>query len=242
MNAPNPKLRNPKQVRNMFARVAPKYDLINRAMCFGMDKYWRKCLAKNAIVIAKKINLPILDLACGSGDVALEILKLDNSVCVVCCDLCQEMLDIAKNKIIRAGYESRVKFVCADAQNLPFDASSFSVCTISFGFRNFQNRKECLIEISRVLQDFGKILILEVARAPKIFSPIQNFFMLHCVPFIATLCGAKNKDDYKYLAKTTKEFPSQKDLILLIESSNFKNSYYKSFAFGFVALTISEKL
>lgn len=225
----------------MFARVAPKYDLINRAMCFGMDKFWRKNLAKNALCSARQSGLPVLDLACGSGDVALEILKLDPDVGVVCADLCAEMLELAKKKISAAGFQKRAEFILADARRLPFEAASFSACTISFGFRNFQNRSECLTEISRVLAPSGRLSILEVSKAPKVFEPAQRFFMCACVPAIASLCGAKNKADYKYLAKTTMEFPSQPELFKMLRASNFKNPRSKYFAFGFVALTISER-
>ena len=96
--APNSKQRDPRQVSEMFARVAPKYDMINRAMCFGMDKFWRKNLAKNALSIARQSGQPVLDLACGSGDVALEILKLAPDVRVVCTDLCAEMLGLPRKK------------------------------------------------------------------------------------------------------------------------------------------------
>lgn len=243
METPNSKIRDPKDVRDMFARVAPKYDLINRTMCFGLDKLWRKALAKSALKAAKKSqNSKILDLACGSGDTALEILSLDDSASVVCCDLCQEMLTLAEQKITASGFAKRAQFVCADAQNLPFKNGEFGACTISFGFRNFQKRKECLAEISRTLAPNGEVLILEVARAPRIFEWAQNLFMANFVPLAAKLCGAKNIDDYRYLAKTTREFPPQKELKKLIESSNFKNTRRKAFAFGFVALTISEKL
>lgn len=240
--APNSKQRDPRQVSEMFARVAPKYDLINRAMCFGMDKFWRKNLAKNALCIARRSGLPVLDLACGSGDVALEILRLAPDVRVVCADLCPEMLELAKKKISAAGFLKRAEFILADARRLPFESSSFSACTISFGFRNFQNRGECLAEISRVIAPGGRLSILEVAKAPKVFEPAQRFFMCACVPAIASICGAKNKADYKYLAKTTMEFPSQPELFNMLRDSNFKNPRSKYFAFGFVALTISERV
>lgn len=232
--------RNPNRVREMFARVAPSYDKINRAMTLGLDKIWRNCLAESAILSAKKSQKPILDLACGSGDVALSILKKYPQAKLICCDLCEEMLEIAKVKIAKAGFEKNVEFVCADASKMPFESNSFCACTISFGFRNFQDRAACLKEISRVLENDGSLLILEVARAPKCFSAIQNFFMESIMPNIAKIFGGE-KADYIYLAKTTREFPNKHELKKLIESNGFKNTKSKSFAFGFTALTISEK-
>lgn len=238
--APNPKTRKPREVREMFARIAPGYDKINRAMTFGLDLLWRKSLARRAAAAAEGSALPVLDLACGSGDAALAVLKASPSAKIVCCDLCPEMLAEAERKIAAAGFKSRASFVLADAQNMPFAASSFCACAIAFGFRNFQNRKECLLEIRRVLADSAPLIILEVARAPKIIAPAQNFFMEKIMPRIASAFGG-NIDDYKYLAKTTRDFPPQRKLESLVESCGFKDVKTRRFALGFTALTVSKK-
>lgn len=238
MSSPNPEERNPESICKMFARVSPNYDRINRAMCLGLDIIWRKALAKKAINEGNN-NLPILDLACGSGDVSLEILKRfpDKKICA--CDLCPQMLEIAKSKLENEGLDA--EYICANAENLPFEDEKFGACTIAFGLRNFQNRKKCLEEIHRVLNKDGGLFILEVARARPIFEPVQNFFMDKAVPNIAAFFGG-NKSDYAYLAKTTRSFPNRKSLESLIEECGFKNIKTQNFAFGFVALTKAFKI
>lgn len=238
MQIANPETRDPKDVGKMFARVAPSYDKINRAMCFGMDARWRKALAKSAVKCAEKGE--ILDLACGSGDVAMRILDICPEQKITCADFCPEMLELAKSKILTRNPRN-VKFEIADAAKLQFEDERFSAVAIAFGFRNFKDREICLKEISRVLKGGGKLFILEVARAPKCVEWAQNIFMEQFVPRIASRFGA-DKSDYEYLAKTTRVFPRKKELNKLIESCGFKNAKTKSFALGCVALTEAQKI
>lgn len=239
MQIASPETRNPKDVGKMFARVAPSYDKINRAMCFGMDVRWRKTLAMAAVKCAGAGE--ILDLACGSGDVAMSILGISPQQKITCADFCPEMLGLAKSKILNARSPCNVKFEIADAANLQFESEKFSAITIAFGFRNFKDREICLKEISRVLKPNGGLFILEVARAPKCIEWAQNIFMEQFVPRIAARFGG-NKSDYEYLAKTTRAFPRKKELNKLIESCGFKNAKTKTFAFGCVALTEAQKI
>ncbi|MBR6388791.1 MAG: ubiquinone/menaquinone biosynthesis methyltransferase [Opitutales bacterium] len=239
MQSANPENRDPKDVGKMFARVAPNYDKINRAMCFGLDARWRKTLAKCAVHAAA--GSPILDLACGSGDVALEILKKSPAQKIACADICPEMLGLARAKIEKNFPDAAARFEIADAENMPFESESFGACAISFGFRNFQNRQACLKEICRVLKSGAELLILEVARAPKCVEWAQNIFMEKFVPNIASALGGE-KADYEYLAKTTRNFPRQKELHALIEACGFKIAKTKKFAFGCVALSRAIKI
>lgn len=239
MQIANPDSRNPNEVSKMFARVAPSYDKINRAMCFGLDVRWRKILAKSAFDVANGDE--ILDLACGSGDVAMSILDIDPTQKITCADFCPEMLELAKSKISASCKSSNVNFEIADASKLQFADQQFSAVTIAFGFRNFKEREVCLKEIGRVLKPNGKLFILEVARAPKAIEWAQNIFMEQFVPRIASHFGA-DKSDYEYLAKTTRAFPRKKELNQLIENCGFKNTITKSFAFGCVALTQAQKI
>ena len=239
MQTANPENRDPKDVGKMFARVAPSYDKINRAMCVGLDARWRGVLARRALEAAH--GGEILDLACGSGDVALAILKRNPEQKIVCADLCGEMLALAREKIAKNFRNTKASFEIADAAALQFESGKFGACTIAFGFRNFQDRAACLKEIARVLKPGGELLILEVARAPKVFSWAQNIFMEKFVPRIAARLGGQ-KADYEYLAKTTRTFPPKKELNAMIEGCGFKVSKTKSFAFGCVALTQAQKL
>lgn len=223
----------------MFSRVAPKYDAINRAMCFGLDVLWRKALAKEALLGGGQ---KILDIACGSGDVALEIAKnsKEKNIKISALDFCPEMLDIAKEKFLKKMPNADVEFIQSDCENMPFESETFHSATISFGFRNFKNRPACLREIARILKKDGKICILEVARSPKIIEQAQNFFMEKVVPNIAALFGGI-KEDYVYLAQTTRLYPSQREIEKMLHDCGFKNAKTKKFGFGLVALTVAQK-
>ena len=230
--------REESRVKPMFARVATRYDRINAAMCFGLDRVWRGRLAKSVLLSAEK-NAPFIDIACGSGDVALALLNRGAKK-IVCADFCPEMLELAKGKATRAGFGANAEFVCADCENLPFPDAGFGGATMAFGFRNFKNRAVCLAEIFRVMKPGARLGVLEVARAPKLLRPIQNMFMRHFVPNLAKILGG-SKEDYVYLAETTRDFPDQKALKKKFESSGFVNVKSRPMAFGMVALTLAEK-
>ena len=233
MKTPDHARRDADSVREMFARVAPRYDRINRAMCFGLDSLWRRRAARAAVEGCAG-GLPVLDLACGSGDIALELLKAGPSGGVCACDLCAEMLAVAASKIGAAGFSAET--VRADAENLPFADASFGACTIGFGFRNFADRPKCLREIARVLAPGGGLFILEVARARPLFEPVQNFFMGCVVPSIAAALGG-DRGDYRYLARTTRDFPRRAELEAMLGECGFARVSTEPYAFGFVALT-----
>lgn len=222
----------------MFSRVAPKYDAINHAMCFGLDVLWRKALAKEALSEGAK---KVLDIACGSGDVSLEIARVGGkNIEITALDFCVEMLDIARKKIGQKMPTAKINFVQADCENMPFENEIFDSSTISFGFRNFKDRPSCLREIARVLKKDGVLCVLEVARSPRLIAPAQNFFMEKIVPNIAALFGGK-KEDYVYLAQTTRLYPAQDKIEEMMRNCGFKNVKTKRFGFGLIALTFAKK-
>jgi len=209
----NPNTREKEEVKKMFSRLAKNYDLANRLMCFGLDQRWRKTLAKMANKSTSA--LPILDEACGSGDVAKKILQTNKNRKVVASDFCEELLEIAKSKCKK--FSDRVNFISADCAELPFEDESFSAITIAFGFRNFQDRSRCLSELKRVLKKGEKIFILEAINSS---NSLGRFFMNNIAPIIATLTGAK-KSDYDYLAKSATLFPKTSELKKLFEKAGF---------------------
>lgn len=235
-NANDPKGRKPENVKKMFSRVAAHYDVINRAMCGGLDVIWRKRLVNAAVSGARADGeKKFLDIACGSGDVCAEFLKRDASCRVTGVDFCREMLEIARKKC--AG--ERSEFVEADCQRLPFADGTFDAATISFGFRNFNDRPACLSETARVLKAGAPLCVLEVARAEGLFEPVQKFFMCSAVPKIAKLFGGESAD-YEYLAKTTMYYPKRTEVEKMFSDAGFKNVKTRPMAFGMVAITSGE--
>ena len=230
----DPKRRDPSEVRKMFSRVAAHYDAINRAMCGGLDILWRKKLVK--LALAKKTGgNEILDIACGSGDVCAEILKQNKLCRATGADFCAEMLELARKKC-----PERTAFIEADCRQLPFESSHFDAATISFGFRNFNDRPSCLKEIARILKNGAPLCVLEVARANGFFEKLQKIFMCYIVPFVARFFGGE-KADYEYLAKTTLNYPHQAEVEKMFAEAGFKNVRTKKLAFGMVAITCGVK-
>ena len=232
--------RNPQEVKKMFSRVSRVYDIVNHAMCFGLDVLWRKRLVKESLKSTASKSPLILDMACGSGDVAIGIAKANQAAKILAADFCADMLKVARAKVLKAGFADRIEIAEADCRHLSFEDATFDAVTISFGFRNFENRKECLKELARVLKAGGKIAMLEVARANKIMQIPQEIFMGKFVPTIASICGG-NADDYKYLAKTTLEYPRNSEIKKMFEEAGFKNVKIRVMGFGLVAITSAHK-
>ncbi len=231
------KVREASSVKQMFSRVAPFYDFINRAMTFGLDIVWRKRLVR--LLELSNGDVRVIDIACGSGDVAIEIAKQNPNAKIVCSDFCVPMLEIAEAKFAKK-YPNRAEFKEADCEHLPFKNGLFDGATISFGFRNFRNRQKCLKEIARVLKTNGRLCILEVSRAEGFFRFAQKIFMGKIVPTIASVCGGI-RADYEYLAKTTLEYPSPSEVEQMFVDAGFENVSTKKMAFGLVSITSGNK-
>ena len=225
----------------MFSGVAARYDKINRAMCFGLDCLWRAALADAAIKLANSASPKIADFACGSGDVSLEIAKRAPSAEITGVDFCAEMLAIAEEKIRRAGFSDRVEFLMRDCLKCGLPAESFDSLTVSFGFRNFQDRESGLAEMARVLKKGGALCILEVSRAGGVLEAAQAFFMGRVVPTIAGVLGG-DKADYQYLAKTTLSYPHPDEIEKMLQNAGFGDVRARKFGCGLVALTTAVKI
>lgn len=220
-------------VWKMFDRISPTYDKTNRIVSFGMDQRWRKKVAE---FLPPHKNLKILDLATGTGDQALALIKSQASIqSITGIDLSFEMLEIAKRKI-----PSKMEFIRADAEKLPFKPMSFDAATFSFGIRNVTDPTRSLKEIHRVLRTKGRCLILEFSLPPK---PIRGFFLFylrHILPRIAGLIS-KNYSAYKYLNQTIEHFPSGKDFCILMKEAGFTRIREVPMNLGSVTLYVGEK-
>lgn len=232
--------RDPDEVRDMFSGVAKRYDAINCAMCMGLDRLWRRALARAALE-GLGAEPRIADFACGSGDVCIELARACPTAKITGVDFCQQMLEIAAQKIAARRLAGRIELVEADCSSTPFEAESFDALTISFGFRNFHDRQKSLSEINRILKPGGRLCILEVSRANRFFEGAQHIFMGSVVPLIAQIFGGR-RQDYQYLAKTTFAYPRPEEIRRMLSSAGFSKTRVRKFAFGLVALTISEKV
>ncbi|BAI81099.1 ubiquinone/menaquinone biosynthesis methyltransferase [Deferribacter desulfuricans SSM1] len=221
-----------KKIQGMFDSIAGKYDLLNRLLSFRRDVYWRK----KAISLLK-INegSRILDLACGTGDMLLELKKMKVKCNVIGGDFSFNMLMIAKKKL------NDLPLTCADAHFLPFKDESFDYITIAFGFRNVTDKEKGLKEMYRVLKKGGKACILEFSQPDnKFFSKVYRFYFTKVLPFIGGLISG-NRSAYEYLPDSVYKFPKKDKYEKMILSAGFKKVEFNPLTFNICDATICYK-
>ena len=189
----------------MFDRIAKRYDFMNRLISFGLDKGWRKKLLRQLGTL--QAGDQVLDLATGTGDVALAICDHAPGVSVIGVDPSEGMLTVGRKKVTQASLEARVSLETGDAQKLPFEDNQFAASCISFGIRNVPDRRKGLSEMARTTRPGGKVVILELSEPEKgMLAPFARFHIHHVVPNLgAFLSGAS---EYRYLQKSIEAFPS----------------------------------
>jgi len=218
----------------MFSSIAPRYDLLNHILSFGLDKGWRRRVASET----KKVDCQkILDVCTGTGDTAIELgRQWKGNVHIEAIDFSQELINIGRKKIKQARLNSTISFGKSNAEALPYKDEQFDVVTITFGLRNIMNRIQALKEFHRVTKPGGMFLCLEFSQpAHRVFSTLYSFYLIKLVPLIAVALGS-NPDAYRYLGMTIKDFPTPRKLGQLIESAQWKDTTHVSLAGGIVAL------
>ena len=222
----------------MFDRISSHYDRVNRILSFGMDRGWRRSVSR--FLPAGK-NLRLLDLATGTGDQLIALFESGASIGAASgIDLSTEMLEIAKKKVYDKAYWSKIEWLRADAEALPFPDGSFDAATFSFGIRNVPDPAKSLREIERVLKSRGRCLILEFSLPPR---PIQGLYLLYLRHLLPRIGGFVSKVPaaYRYLDETIETFPSGSHFCRLLEKAQFQNVSAHRMAFGAVTLYIGEK-
>lgn len=191
------------RIEAMFDDIAPRYDLLNRVLSFGIDRFWRR---KAVDLLRHEQPARILDIATGTGDLAVEALRLDPKK-IVGVDLSERMLALAREKVARLGESERVEFRQADAARLPYSDRQFHAVFIAFGARNFEDLHRCLVEIRRVLRPGGTLVVLEFGRP--IHFPVKQLHSLYTCHVLPRVGGAlsHNDDAYRYLPETIATFP-----------------------------------
>ena len=225
-------VRKPEAIRAMFASVAPRYDLLNRVLSLRQDVRWRRFL------VGALRHAPIgdvLDLACGTGDVALAI----DGRAVVGADFCFDMLTLARGKAARLAH--RLPLATADALALPFRGGSFAAVTIAFGVRNFADLDLGLEEIRRVLQSDGVLAVLEFQRPGR---PGMAFFLAVWNRAVVRPVGRLLSHDggaYAYLPASVATFPDARELSDRLAARAFEVVERRELSGGIAALTVARK-
>ncbi|MBZ5661507.1 MAG: bifunctional demethylmenaquinone methyltransferase/2-methoxy-6-polyprenyl-1,4-benzoquinol methylase UbiE [Acidobacteriia bacterium] len=227
-------------VREMFGRIAPRYDLLNHLLSLDVDKMWRRRVAKRFRAILRDPQARVLDLCCGTGDLAFAFRKQSpQGAQITGSDFVPEMLVRARAKA--AASDAKVEFVEADALALPFSADSFDLVSCAFGFRNLVNYERGLREIHRVLTPGGSAAILEFAEPPgKLFGALYRFYFRNVLPRLGGWISG-NASAYSYLPRSVSKFPSPELLQEEFQRAGFSDVQFKRWTGGIVTLHTGRK-
>ena len=220
-------------VSEMFSRIAGRYDLMNGLMTFGMHHAWRRVAARQTIPAP---DGPALDVATGTGDLALELLEIHPHRTIVGVDFAQDMLRVARQKIERADQRGHVHLATADALHLPFGPRTFACVTSAFLLRNLADLEAGLAEMKRVMRPGGRVVALEIAQ-PTLpgFVPVFRFYFHQVVPRVGGLVGG-DREAYTYLPQSVDRFVSPAALVALMEKVGFKAVTFRRLGMGTVTV------
>lgn len=222
-----------KAVREMFSGIAGRYDLLNHVLSLNIDKRWRRKVHAEIQEILDRKDAVVLDVACGTGDLSLELNK-GSAARVIGTDFCRPMLTVARGKNTTANIE--IPYVEGDAMNLSFADDSFDALTIAFGLRNLPNFANGLKELHRVIKPGGRIAILEFS-SPIVpgFRQLFNFYFAHVLPRIGGAVSG-SRGAYEYLPDSVSKFPDQKALSAMMGQTGFTAVKYQNLTGGIAAL------
>ncbi len=229
-------LRSRDDVRDMFDRIVPRYDLMNRLMTGGLDVAWRDLTVRRALEGYARGTARVLDVATGTGDLALAFAEAGAGE-VVGLDLSEPMLRRAAAKARqRSGSARTLSWVSGDALHLPFADDRFDACTVSFGLRNMPDYAAALAEMARVLRPGGRFYCLELTpfRAP-VIRPAFAWYFSRVVPLVGGVLSG-DRDAYRYLPMSVAAFPDARSLAALMRDAGFDDVSWRWLGAGTVAL------
>ncbi len=225
------------QVADMFDNISPRYDFLNHFLSLGIDVIWRKKAIKMLKPIAPK---SILDIATGTGDFAIEALKLKPDH-IIGVDISEGMMAKGRTKLAAKGLQDRITLQYGDSENLQFPDNKFEAVIVSFGVRNFENLNTGLKEIHRVLKPGGALLVLEFSK-PTVFpfKQLYGFYFRAILPLLGKLIS-KDRAAYTYLPESVDAFPYGEAFLEELRKVGFKNNLCKALTFGISSIYLSRK-
>ena len=225
------------QVEQMFDNISGKYDLLNRILSMGIDQSWRKKVVKS---VQNSRPETILDIATGTGDLAIAMAKATNAK-ITGFDLSAGMLEVGRKKVNEENLQNRIEMIQGDAENMPFEDNSFDVITVAFGVRNFENLGKGLDDIYRVLKPGGKFIILEFSQPEAVpMKQLYTFYSRYILPRIGKKIS-KDQSAYTYLPDSVKAFPHGEEMKKILKNSNFVEPFDKKLTFGIASIYESLK-
>jgi demethylmenaquinone methyltransferase/2-methoxy-6-polyprenyl-1,4-benzoquinol methylase len=227
-----------KQVEEMFDKIAFRYDFLNHFLSVGIDTGWRK---KTIMQLKELHPQKVLDVATGTGDVAILTHKLLKSKKIIGIDISLGMLEIGKKKIEKYGLQQSVQLLKGDSETISFDDNTFDAVTVAFGVRNFENLEKGLMEIKRVMRPGAKLVILEFTKPTlPVVKNIYNFYLNKIAPKVGTIIS-KNKDAYQYLNDSVQKFPERQLFVDILNKIGYKNTSCKTLSLGICSIYCGEK-
>jgi demethylmenaquinone methyltransferase/2-methoxy-6-polyprenyl-1,4-benzoquinol methylase len=226
------------QVARMFDSISWRYDLLNHLLSVGVDVYWRRRAMRELKALKPTL---ILDVATGTGDLAIQAVKSLDPDKVIGVDISAGMMEIGRKKIEAKGLGKKIELRRGDSENLPFEENKFDAVIVAFGVRNFENLEKGLDEMLRVLKPGGKVVVLEFSKPDKF--PFREFYGLYfrfVVPIVGRLVS-KDKSAYDYLPESIHAFPRGKTFVGILDRLGYKNTACKPLTFGIASIYTGTK-
>jgi demethylmenaquinone methyltransferase/2-methoxy-6-polyprenyl-1,4-benzoquinol methylase len=221
------------QVGRMFDNIAHRYDFLNHFLSLGIDNRWRNRAIR---LLAETGAVHVLDVATGTGDLALMAARRIPGLKIEAVDISNGMLDIGRLKAKKQGMEARIRFSTGDSEALPFEDNRFDAVMVAFGVRNFENLQLGLEEMHRVLRPGGMLIVLEFSK-PRMF-PVRQLFGLY-FRFVLPLIGRLTSRDpkaYTYLFESVQAFPDYGDFTAIMEIAGFRANNYRPLSLGICSI------
>lgn len=217
------------QVAIMFNKIASRYDFMNRFLSAGIDVYWRKQAIRE---LQSETPRKVLDVATGTGDLAIMISKYLQPDQIIGIDISEKMLELGRKKIAKLLLNKQIQLLQGDSEAINFSDETFDAVTVAFGVRNFENLEKGLLEMWRVLKPNGKIVILEFSRPKQLLiKGFYNLYMKIVAPGVAAWVS-KNKEAYQYLHNSVKAFPEGETFLLILQKAGFQKTSLKRLSLG----------
>jgi len=222
----------------MFDHIAPKYDLLNQVLSLGIHKGWRRKTVKKLTALKPRV---VMDVATGTGDLAIEVVKQLAPEKVVGVDISEGMMKLGREKVKAKNLDKIISFQAGDSENLPFEENSFDAVTVGFGVRNFAHLEIGMKGMFRVLKPGGMLVVLEFSKPHKFpMKQFTNFYYRFILPIIGRMVSS-DKRAYTYLPESIQAFPEGPQFLEVMKKSGFSDVSWQPLTFGVASIYVGRK-